>query len=113
MAAAVGVLKQSDVGGPYALALGHDAWVSVVGGNDAGGAPLLGHLRHVLDGPVEWVPGIANPVVLSLRGGDFILECGEDLSVGYSSHTADAVELYLQETVSFRVATPEAAVALV
>lgn len=112
VAAAVAVLKQSDVGGPYALALGHDAWVEVTGGNDAGGAPLLTHVLRVLDGPVEWVPGISRPVVLSLRGGDFLLECGEDLSVGYAAHDAEAVQLYLQETISFRVATPEAAVAL-
>ena len=48
----------------------------------------------------------------SLRGGDFLFESGEDLSIGYDSHDADAVHLYLEESFSFRVATPEAAVAL-
>jgi len=73
---------------------------------------LLKHLRRILGGPVEWVPGIGATVVLSLRGGDFLLESGEDLAVGYSAHTADGVDLYLQETFSFRVAAPEAAIAL-
>jgi uncharacterized linocin/CFP29 family protein len=50
--------------------------------------------------------------VLSVRGGDFLFESGEDLSIGYESHDADAVNFYLEESVSFRVATPEAAVAL-
>jgi uncharacterized linocin/CFP29 family protein len=49
-------------------------------------------------------------VVVSQRGGDFLLETGEDLSVGYAGHDWDAVHLYLEETISFRVATPEAAV---
>jgi uncharacterized linocin/CFP29 family protein len=50
--------------------------------------------------------------VLSLRGGDFLFESGQDLSVGYDSHDAQIVRLYLEESFSFRVATPEAAVAL-
>jgi uncharacterized linocin/CFP29 family protein len=51
-------------------------------------------------------------VVVSQRGGDFLLETGEDLSIGYDAHNADAVELYLLESFTFRVVTPEAAVAL-
>jgi Uncharacterized protein, linocin/CFP29 homolog len=112
VAAAVATLKHSGVSGPYGLALGYDAWVTVTGGNDAGGAPLLTHLQRILDGPIEWTPGIDSAVVVSLRGGDFVFESGEDLAIGYSSHTAEAVELYLQETFTFRVATPEAAIAL-
>jgi len=50
--------------------------------------------------------------VVSLRGGDFLLECGQDLSIGYVDHDADVVRLYLEESFSFRVATAEAAVAL-
>ena len=52
-------------------------------------------------------------VVLSLRGGDFELTIGSDLSIGYQSHTDKVVRLYLIETMAFRVLTPEAAVALV
>ena len=41
-----------------------------------------------------------------------MFDCGEDASIGYRSHNADEVELYLEETFTFRVATPEAAIAL-
>jgi uncharacterized linocin/CFP29 family protein len=51
-------------------------------------------------------------VVLSLRGGDFVFESGQDLSIGYESHDSEEVRLYLEESFSFHVATPEAAVAL-
>jgi len=112
VAAAVATLKTSGIGGPYGLALSYDSWGNALGGNDVGGTPLITHLQRILDGPVQWTPGIGSNVVLSLRGGDFILETGEDLSVGYSAHDAEKVELYLEETFSFRVATPEAAVAL-
>jgi hypothetical protein len=50
--------------------------------------------------------------VLPTRGGDFDLHIGQDVSIGYSSHTDTAVRLYLQETFTFLLLTTEAAVAL-
>ncbi len=47
-----------------------------------------------------------------MRGGDFELTVGGDWSIGYSDHTADVVRLYLQESFTFRVLSPEAAVPL-
>ena len=49
---------------------------------------------------------------MSLRGGDFVLDCGQDLSIGYRDHDADVVDLYLEESFSFRVLEPDAAVVL-
>ena len=77
-----------------------------------GGYPLFDHLRRILDGPLVWAPGVDGGVVVSLRGGDFLFECGQDIAIGYDSHDAENVELYFVESFSFRVATPEAAVAL-
>ncbi|GAB3396398.1 family 1 encapsulin nanocompartment shell protein [Humibacter soli] len=110
---AVATLKRSGVDGPYALALGPTLWTSVIEANEGGGYPLIRHLRDILGGPVEWVPGLDGAVVLSQRGGDFVLEVGEDLSIGYASHDAQNVSLYLEESLSFRVNTPEAAIAIV
>jgi hypothetical protein len=39
--------------------------------------------------------------VLTTRGGDFDLHIGQDVSIGYLSHTDAAVRLYLQETFTF------------
>jgi uncharacterized linocin/CFP29 family protein len=50
--------------------------------------------------------------VLSQRGGDFLFDSGQDISVGYDHDDAEAVHLYLEESFSFRVATPEAAVGI-
>ena len=84
----------------------------MVEGAEHGGYPLLEHLRKILDGPIVWAPGVGGAVVLSLRGGDFLFEVGEDLSVGYESHDPEGVALYLVESFTFRAVTPEAAVAL-
>ena len=55
---------------------------------------------------------VVGAVVLSTRGGDYELHLGQDLSIGYRSSTAEAVRLYLEESLAFRVHTPEAAVHL-
>ena len=112
VAQAVEVLLSNGVEGPYGLALDPTVYRRVIETTEHGGYPLFDHLRKILAGPLVWAPGVDGGVVVSLRGGDFLLECGEDLAIGYRSHDADAVQLYFVETFSFRVATPEAAVAL-
>ena len=112
VAAAVELLLHNGISGPYGLALGGEHYQQVAQTAEHGGYPLLEHLQKILDGPIVWAPGVAGAVVLSLRGGDFRIESGQDLSIGYASHDAEAVRLYLEESFSFHVATPEAAVAL-
>jgi uncharacterized linocin/CFP29 family protein len=112
VAKAVELLLNSGVSGPYGLALGPADYTGVVETAEHGGYPLFNHLREILDGPLAWAPGVRGAVVLTLRGGDFLFESGQDLSIGYDHHDAESVHLYLEETLSFRVVTPEAAVAL-
>lgn len=112
LAGAVGLLLRGGISGPYALALSGEHYRRVAEGTEHGGYPLIEHVRKIIDGPIVWVPGVEGAVVLSTRGGDFLLESGQDLSIGYASHTVNAVTLYLQESFSFHVATPEAAVVL-
>jgi uncharacterized linocin/CFP29 family protein len=112
VATAVEELLGSGVGGPYGLALGRDEYRRVIETAEHGGYPLLDHLGKIVGGPIVWAPGVAGAVVVSLRGGDFVFDSGEDFSLGYDSHDADVVRLYLEESFSFHVATPEAAVAL-
>lgn len=112
VASGVAALRRSGISGPYGLALSPSSYTEVIETSEHGGYPLLDHLHKILGGPIAWVPGIRQGVVLSVRGGDFLLECGEDFAIGYTNHDAETVSLYLEETFSFRVATPEAAVAL-
>jgi uncharacterized linocin/CFP29 family protein len=113
VAKAVEGLLQAGIGGPYGLALGPDAYTRVLETTEHGGYPLLNHLRQIIGGPLVWAPGVQGAVVMSQRGGDFLFDSGEDLSIGYDRHDAAAVDLYLVESFTFRVATPEAAIALV
>jgi uncharacterized linocin/CFP29 family protein len=112
IAAAVELLLAHGISGPYGLALAPAIYRGVIETTEHGGYPLFDHLRKILDGPLVWAPGVDGAVVVSLRGGDFLFECGQDVAIGYEGHDAEAVRLYLVESFSFRVATPEAAVAL-
>jgi len=112
VAVAVDALRGAGIEGPYGLALGPEAHTRVLETSQHGGYPLLEHLREILGGPLVWAPGVQGAVVLSVGGGHFRFESGEDLSIGYETHDAEAVQLYLEESFSFRIATPEAAVVL-
>lgn len=112
VAGAVETLKRSGVGGPYAIMLGPRCYAGVIETTEHGGYPVLEHLRLIGEGPVLWAPAVDGAVVLSVRGDDFELMVGQDLSIGYLTHDAATVTLYIEESVRFRAASPEAAVAL-
>jgi uncharacterized linocin/CFP29 family protein len=112
VARAVNALRETGIGGPYGLAIGPDGYTGIIETTEHGGYPLLDHLRQILGGPVVWAPGVQGAVVLSMRGGDFVLDCGQDLSIGYLDHTAEVVRLYFEESITFRVVEPDAAIAL-
>ncbi len=113
VAAAVNQLRMKGIEGPYGLAIEPAGYTAIIETTERGGYPLLDHLCEILGGPVVWAPGVTGAVVLSLRGGDFVLECGQDLSIGYRAHDGDTVSLYLEESISFRVLEPDAAVHIV
>lgn len=112
VAQAVSQLRLAGVEGPYTLILGADAYTAAAGGSDDG-YPVFHHIERLIDGQVIWAPAIEGGVVLTTRGGDFELSVGQDISIGYASHSANSVQLYFQESFTFRLLTTEAAVALV
>ncbi|HML00787.1 MAG TPA: family 1 encapsulin nanocompartment shell protein [Acidimicrobiales bacterium] len=109
---ATDVLRRAGIGGPYGLAISPEIYSNIVETTEHGGYLLLDHLRKILEGPLVWAPGVEGGVVLSLRGGDFVFDCGQDLSIGYSQHDAQVVHLYIEESFTFRVIEPDAGVAL-
>jgi uncharacterized linocin/CFP29 family protein len=111
VAQAVSQLRLAGVNGPYTLLLGSEPYTTVGAASDDG-YPILKHVRRLVDGEIIWAPAIAGGMVLSTRGGDFELHIGQDISIGYLSHTESAVRLYLQETFTFLLLTAEAVVVL-
>lgn len=112
IARAVDILRAADIAGPYALVVGEADYTQLVSTTEQGGYPLLEHVTSILGGPVHWAPLDTRGVVVSLRGGDFVLTLGQDLSIGFAAWTGDEVDLYLEESIALQVLTPNAAVAL-
>jgi uncharacterized linocin/CFP29 family protein len=111
IAQALSQLRIAGVDGPYSVLLSAEAYTNVSETSDYG-YPVLEHIRRLVSGDIVWAPAITGAFVLTTRGGDFELHLGQDLSIGYQSHTDQVVRLYLQETFTVRLLTSEAAVAL-
>ena len=112
VSAALAQLHAQGVAGPYAIALDKPAYTAFLRSTGPGGYPTLQHIRKLVDGPTVFAPALSGALVISLRGGDFTLTVGEDVSIGYLSHDREKVQLYLEETLTFRVLSPEAIVPL-
>jgi uncharacterized linocin/CFP29 family protein len=111
IAQSISQLRLAGVNGPYRAVLSADAYTAVSETSD-NGYPVLEHIRRLVSDDIIWAPAIPGAFVLTTRGGDFALHLGQDVSIGYLSHTEAAVRLYLQETFTFLNLTREAAVAL-
>jgi uncharacterized linocin/CFP29 family protein len=112
VATAVARLRDAGVEGPYGIALGPRCYAGILETTEDGGYPILERLRLILGGAVVYAPGVDGAVVVSLRGDDFELSCGQDLSIGFDRADAEQVHLYLEESLAFHAHSPEAAVAL-
>jgi uncharacterized linocin/CFP29 family protein len=111
IAQALSALRVAGVNGPYSVALSADAYTQVSETRDHG-YPVLEHIQWLVSGEIVWAPAISGAFVVTTRGGDFDLHIGQDMSIGYLSHTDSSVRLYLEETLTFVLATSEAVVAV-
>ncbi len=111
--AALEVLRAAGVNGPYALALGLQAF-DELDADSEDGYPLRRRLEESLrDVSLVWAPALqGGAVLLSVRGGDYELTVGQDLSIGYAFHDRTDVELFLTESFTFRVLEAKAAIFL-
>lgn len=106
------VLRSAGISGPYALALGPSAYDELFAASEDG-YPISKRIEgKLIEGPLVWAPAIDCAVLLSVRGNDFELTVGQDLSIGYAFHDKREVELYLTESFTFRVLEPAAAICL-
>ena len=108
---ALNKLHDAGVNGPFAVALSERCYTELTELTDSG-YPVMEHVRRLIDGPLVWAPGLDGAVVISLRGSDFSLTVGQDFSIGYLSHDAERVQLYIEESFAFWLLSPQAAVPL-
>jgi uncharacterized linocin/CFP29 family protein len=112
VAKAVALLRAAGVEGPYAMAMGARCYTGVIETTEHGGYPVFEHLHNILGGDVIWAPAVDGAVIVSQRGGDFEITVGEDLSIGYAGADVETVQFFIEESLAFRINTPEAAIHL-
>ncbi|TNC24168.1 family 1 encapsulin nanocompartment shell protein [Amycolatopsis alkalitolerans] len=112
IAHAISALRLDGVSGDYALLLPAETYTALDETTEHG-YPIRQHVARVLGeaGEIVWAPALSAALLVSTRGGDYELHLGQDASIGYLSHDAETVQLYLEESLTFLVNTAEAAVA--
>ncbi|TDY53158.1 putative linocin/CFP29 family protein [Aminivibrio pyruvatiphilus] len=108
LSAAIYRLHEDAVEGPYALAASPKLWKAIYGA--ASCYPISKHVGNLVDKVILSTQD--ESYVVSLRGGDFELVLGQDLSLGFEERNGGKVRLFFTESFTFRVITPEAVVAL-
>jgi uncharacterized linocin/CFP29 family protein len=106
--AAVDTLDRSGIAGPYAAVLDaqhfNDFWKAQASGC---GYPASEQIKERIEA-VHRSGVLTGGAMFSLRGGDFVLTVGGDLTVGYRWHDVEALHLFCVETVAAQLLTPEA-----
>jgi uncharacterized linocin/CFP29 family protein len=102
-------LDEASVKGPYTVVLGDSAYRKLAAAPEY---PPLRQLRELLGDRVLHSRVLRGGVVLSERGGDYQLSVGQDAAIGYRAHDGERVSLYLVESFTFLVNSPEAIVGL-
>jgi uncharacterized linocin/CFP29 family protein len=101
-------LSRKAVEGPYTMVISEQEWLEIV--NLSEGYPVQVQLKEILGGKVIINSSNQKTFLVSERGGDYELVLGQDISIGYDSHTTKSVKLFLTSSFTFRVLTPEAVV---
>jgi uncharacterized linocin/CFP29 family protein len=105
------LLRQAGISGPYALVLGAALYDQVYAATEEGHSIAKRIEQLLVDRPIVRAPALDGGVLLSVRGGDYQLTVGQDLSIGYAYHDKHDIELYVTESFTFRVLEPAAAIA--
>ncbi len=99
--------------GPYSFVVGPKLWSKLSAHYQ--GYPVKMQAENLLGGTVVLSPYLtgehgAEAFLVSTRGGDLELILGQDLAIGYESHTPKKVKLYFTESFTFRILEPSAVI---
>lgn len=74
------------------------------------GGTLGDLVKEQIKGSVIYSEAVDGALLVADREGDLELTIGQDFAVGYHNHDSEKVHLFLTESFTFRVITPEAVV---
>lgn len=92
--------------GPANLVVNTDLWKYLA--RSVPGGTLRSIIEQQIQGKVIYSGTVKGALLASARGGDFDLTLGQDFAIGYHSHTSTEISLFMTESFTFRIITPEA-----
>jgi uncharacterized linocin/CFP29 family protein len=101
-------MQKDGVGGPANLVVSPTLWGFLA--YCVPGGTLRSTIESEIGGHVIYAEFLKDALLVSNRGGDLELTVGQDFAIGYHSHTADEISLFITESFTFRVLAPEALV---
>jgi uncharacterized linocin/CFP29 family protein len=106
IASGLTIFAGRSVQGPFSFVVGPKLWSRMSA--HLQGYPVKMQAENILGGTVLLSPYLTGDfemeaLVVSQRGGDFEIILGNDLAIGYDSHTTSAVGLYCTESFTFRI----------
>jgi uncharacterized linocin/CFP29 family protein len=111
LADAISQMRKSFVEGPFNLVLGEEKWQKLMVYSQ--GYPLNRQVSDLIGGDIILNPYIDEGYLVSARGGDFKITLGQDLAIGYESHSQNDVQLYFTESFTFQVLEPAAVIVFI
>jgi len=108
VAEARGRLLAEGVEGTASLVVSPALWKFLAHGTQGG--TLRGIIERQIGVPVIYSAAVKDALLVAGRGGDLELTVGQDFAIGYHSHTASEIRLFVVESFAFRVISPEALV---
>jgi uncharacterized linocin/CFP29 family protein len=99
-------LLEEGVDGPTNLVVNPKIWKFLA--RTTPGGTLRSILETQIGGNVIYAALPQDALLVAARGGDFELTVGQDLAVGYHNHSTTGINLFVTESFTFRVVTPEA-----
>jgi uncharacterized linocin/CFP29 family protein len=101
-------LLRDGVEGPANLVVSPDVWKFLARSTPGGTLRTL--VEQQLGGQVIYSSVVKGALLAAARGGDLELTVGQDFAIGYHHHTSEEVHLFMTDSFTFRVITPEALV---
>ena len=87
---------------PLCPAVGHEAWQRIMAIKQY----LAEAIEELIAGPIILSHALKEAVLVPHKHEDLELTLGSDLAIGYETHTASQVRLFITETFTFRILEP-------
>ena len=101
---AVLLMKEAYQEGPFTLVVGEEGWKRV--NTEMQGYPLMKRVKDIIGGNVIFSSVVKDAVLVPYNHEDLELVIGGDFSIGYESHDAENVNLFVAASFTFRVLDP-------